>query len=74
MKSTHSLALKEGHALPMSYAKTLLLLIDDPIGYIVLVTPSVIRINDVFHTVKLVRVLIEVPLRVGYRGRLEHLV
>jgi hypothetical protein len=58
----------------MSYSKTLLLLIDDSIGYIVLVTPSVIRVDDVFHTVKLVRVLIEVPLRVGHRGRLEHLV
>jgi hypothetical protein len=58
----------------MSYAKTLLLLIDDPIGHIVLVTPSVIRVDDVFHSVELVRVLIEVPLRVGHRGRLEHLV
>ena len=58
----------------MSNAKTLLLLIDDPIGDIVLVTPSVIRVDDVFHSVELVRVLIEVPLRVGHRSRLEHLV
>ena len=52
----------------MSYAKTLLLLIDDPIGDIVLVTSSVIRVDDIFHSVELVRVLIEVPLRVGHRG------
>jgi hypothetical protein len=74
VKPAHPLTLKEGHTLPMSYAKTLLLLIDDSIGHIVLMTPSVISVDDVFHSIELVRVLIEVALCVGHRGRLEHLV
>ena len=74
MKHAHPLTLKDGHTLSMSYPKTLLLLIDDPIGHIVLMTPSVIIVDDVFHSIERVRVLIEVPLCVGHRGRLEHLV
>ena len=38
----------------MSYSKTLFLLIYDLIGHIVLMTPSVIRVDDIFHTVELV--------------------
>ena len=58
----------------MSHSQTLLLLVDDPICHVVLVTPPVIVVDDVFHAVELVGVLTEVPLRVGHGGRLEHLV
>ena len=69
-----SLALEKGRALPLKNSQGMLFRVHDPVCDKMLMSPSVIRVNVLFHSVESVGMILEISLCVGCWCLFKHLI